>query len=91
MALAMVHLTRLNNSKLIVNSDLIKWVEQNPDTVITLLNGEKILVQEPAHEVVSRVIDFRRQVFAGILMSHASSSEGPAVCSTSPAPTESAG
>src|SRR5205823_12482090 len=43
----MNHLTRLNNSKLTINSDLIKFVEQSPDTVITLLNGEKILA-EPA-------------------------------------------
>lgn len=63
----MIHLTRLNNSKFIVNSDLIKFVEQSPDTVITLLNGEKILVQELAHEVVKRVVEFRGQVMAGIV------------------------
>lgn len=91
MALAMIHLTRLNNSKLIVNSDLIKWVEQSPDTVITLLNGEKILVQEPVHEVVSRVINFRRQVFADILPSHASTGDGPVAGDVPAAPTESAG
>ena len=87
----MIHLTRLNNSKLIVNSDLIKWIEQSPDTVITLLNGEKILVQEPVHEVVSRVIDFRRQVFAGILTSHPSTSGEPGDCSAPGLQTESAG
>jgi flagellar protein FlbD len=87
----MIHLTRLNNSKLIVNSDLIKWIEQSPDTVITLLNGEKILVQEPVHEVVSRVIDFRRQVFAGILTSHPSTSGEPDACSAPGIQTESAG
>ena len=42
----MIQLTRLNNSPLIVNSDLVKFVEQSPDTVITLVNGEKILVRE---------------------------------------------
>jgi flagellar protein FlbD len=61
----MIQLTRLNNSKLTINSDLIKFVEQSPDTVITLLNGEKILVQEPANEVVKRVVEFRRLVIAG--------------------------
>ena len=47
------------------SADLIKFVEQNPDTVITLLNGEKILVQEPVGEVVSRVVEFRRRLMAG--------------------------
>ena len=58
----MIQLTRLNNSGFTVNADLIKFVEQNPDTVITLVNGEKILVQEPVGEVVSRVVEFRRRL-----------------------------
>jgi flagellar protein FlbD len=53
---------------LIVNdsSDLIKYVEQSPDTVITLLNGEKILVQEPVNEIITRIIEFHRRILAGI-------------------------
>lgn len=62
----MIQLTRLNNSKVSVNSDLIKWVEQNPDTVITLLNGEKLLVQETVEQVVDRVLDFRRQLLSAV-------------------------
>jgi len=58
----MIQLTRLNNSALVVNSDLIKFVEQAPDTVITLLNGEKILVRESAEEVMARVVRFRQRI-----------------------------
>lgn len=58
----MIQLTRLNNSSLMVNSDLIKFVEQAPDTVITLLNGEKIIVQEKAETVRRRMVEFRREV-----------------------------
>jgi len=61
----MIHLTRLNNTALTLNCDLIKYVEQNPDTVITLLNGEKILVRESAEQVLDRIIDFRRRLLAG--------------------------
>jgi flagellar protein FlbD len=64
---SMIQLTRLNNSKVSVNSDLIKWVEQNPDTVITLLNGEKLLVQETVEQVVDRVIEFRRQLLSTVV------------------------
>ena len=42
----MIRLTRLNNQALTVNSDLIKFVEQSPDTLITLVTGEKIVVRE---------------------------------------------
>jgi len=62
----MIQLTRLNNSPLIVNSDLIKFVEQSPDTVITLINGEKILVREAAEKVLERIVRFRRAVLEGI-------------------------
>ena len=64
----MIQLTRLNHHPLAVNSDLIKFVEQAPDTVITLLNGEKIVVRESAQEVMERVVEFRRSVLQGIML-----------------------
>jgi flagellar protein FlbD len=48
------------------SSDLIKFVEQIPDTVITLLNGEKILVRESAEEILDRIIQFRRRLLSGM-------------------------
>ena len=64
----MIQLTRLNNHPLVVNSDLIKFVEQAPDTVITLVTGEKIVVRENAQEVLDRVVQFRRSVLQGIML-----------------------
>jgi flagellar protein FlbD len=64
----MIQLTRLNNHPLAVNSDLIKFVEQSPDTVITLVNGEKIVVRESAQEVLGRIVEFRRSVLQGIML-----------------------
>src|SRR5271163_2741338 len=65
----MIQLTRLNNHPLVVNSDLIKFVEQAPDTVITLVNGDKIVVRESAQDVLERVVQFRRSVLQGIALS----------------------
>ena len=62
----MIRLTRLNHQALTVNSDLIKFLEQAPDTVITLLSGEKFIVRESADEVVRRVVEFRRSVLEGV-------------------------
>ena len=58
----MIQLTRLNNTRLALNSDLIKYVEQAPDTVITLLNGEKLVVRETTDQVIERVLEFRRAI-----------------------------
>ena len=61
-----IQLTRLNSNPIALNSDLIKFVENAPDTVITLINGEKIIVRETSDEVIHRIVEFRRQVLAGL-------------------------
>lgn len=62
----MIHLTRLNHQSIVVNSDAIKFVESAPDTTLTLLSGEKLLVLETAAEVVERIIEFRRLILSGL-------------------------
>jgi flagellar protein FlbD len=69
----MIRLTRLNNQSLTVNSDLIKFLEQSPDTLITLITGEKIVVRESIDEVLARVTEFRRSVLRGLSLSWDSS------------------
>jgi flagellar protein FlbD len=59
----MIHLTRLNGNPLVVNSDLIKYAESSPDTMLTLINGEKIVVLESCEDVVNRTIAYRARVF----------------------------
>jgi len=64
----MIQLTRLNSKPLVVNSDLIKFVEQSPDTLVTLITGEKIVVLEKMNEVLNRIVEFRRSVLAGLAL-----------------------
>ena len=59
----MIAVTRLNHTPLVVNPDLIVFIEETPDTIITLSNGEKIVVQEKVTEVIRRVITFKRSIF----------------------------
>jgi len=58
----MIELTRLNGHPLILNAELIKFIEQNPDTVITLVTGDKMVVREAAPEIIHRVLDYRRKL-----------------------------
>ena len=62
----MIVITRLNHHPFVVNSDWIKFVEQAPDTVITLLNGEKVVVLESAEQIIDRVVEYRRRVLQGL-------------------------
>lgn len=58
----MIELKRLNGSPLAVNCDLIKYAESAPDTVLTLITGEKLVVLEPCGEVSQRILDYRAAV-----------------------------
>lgn len=60
----MIKVTRLNNSQFWVNAELIEFIEETPDTVISILNKDKIVVKEPGEVIVKAVIAYRRQVFA---------------------------
>lgn len=62
----MIQLTRLNGNPIALNSDLVKCVENAPDTVITLINGEKMIVRESSEDVINRIVEFRRSVMAGM-------------------------
>ncbi len=61
----MIKLTRLNHQPFVLNADLIEHIEATPDTVISLITGQKLMVIESAAEVIERVIEFRRAVLAG--------------------------
>lgn len=61
----MVLLTRLNGSRFILNAELIKTMESSPDTTITLINGEKLVVGETLFETVNAVLAYRKEVAAG--------------------------
>ena len=56
----MITVTRLNGKAIVVNAELIRSVEENPDTTITLINGDHIIVQEPMIEIVDKAVDYGR-------------------------------
>ena len=58
----MIQVTRLDDRHVVVNADLIKFVESTPDTILTLTTGEKIIVRETPEEIVGRVIDYGRRL-----------------------------
>jgi len=62
----MIQLTRLNRIPIVLNSDLIKTAESSPDTVLTLINGEKLIVLEDCDEVMDRVIDYRARLLSRV-------------------------
>ncbi|MGA2116306.1 MAG: flagellar FlbD family protein [Bryobacteraceae bacterium] len=58
----MIWLTRLNQTVLVLNSDLIEHIDITPDTVITLTSGQILRVRESVEEVIRRVVEFRQRI-----------------------------
>ncbi len=56
----MIKVTRINDSELVINADLIEFVESTPDTIISLTTGKKVVVRESADEIIDRVAKFKR-------------------------------
>ena len=57
-----IELTRLNGLPIVVNAELIKFIEATPDTLISLTSGEKIMVKESVEVVSQRELEYRRQI-----------------------------
>ena len=58
----MITVTRLNGKPIVVNAEIIRSVEENPDTTITLINGDHIIVQESMAQVVDRAVEYGRSL-----------------------------
>lgn len=62
----MIEVTRLNGNPMHVNSDLIKSAEASPDTVLTLIHGDKLMVRESPAEIVEKIIAYRARLLAAL-------------------------
>jgi flagellar protein FlbD len=80
--LGMIKLTRLDGQPFILNADLIRYVEQRPDTFVTLISGERIIVSESMDQVVELAIEYQQR--KGMLPALMGPSYAPAPCSPNP-------
>ncbi len=61
--LSMISLTRINGKVFVLNSELIEVLEETPDTVITLTNGNRYVVSETVDEIVDKIVKYKKKVF----------------------------
>ncbi|BAM04324.1 flagellar FlbD family protein [Phycisphaera mikurensis] len=58
----MIRLTRLNQQPFVLNAELIRTVEETPDTTITLTTGDRMMVRESMDEVIARSVAYGRSL-----------------------------
>jgi flagellar protein FlbD len=62
----MIQLTKLNGHQIVLNSDLIEFIEETPDTIITLTNNDKLVVTDRMDAIIDKIVCYRRMV-AGLV------------------------
>ena len=60
----MIPVTRLNGKGFVINAEQIRYIEKTPDTMITLVSGDKVMVKESLEDVVKLAIEYARQIRA---------------------------
>ena len=62
----MIKVTRIKGKEYFVNADLIQFIEETPDTVLTLTTGQKVVVTETAEQVVDKLIKHKQEIYLGL-------------------------
>lgn len=62
----MIEVTRYDNTKVLINVDLIERVEECPDTIVTFVNGKQMTVRESKEEIRTKAIELKRKIYSGV-------------------------
>ena len=61
----MIEVTKLNGDSYFINAETIDFIEELPDTTLTLASGKKVVVKEPVETVVAKVIEYKQTIYLG--------------------------
>ena len=61
---AVIIVTRLNGPQFSVNPDLLQRIDSAPDTILTLVDGTKYIVEESMAQVIDRITTYRATLVA---------------------------
>jgi flagellar protein FlbD len=59
----MILLTKLDQQKILINLENVKYIESVPDTIIFFTNGESLMVQESLDAISQAVVEYQAAVF----------------------------
>lgn len=61
----MIRVHRLNNEEFLVNCELIEFVEETPNTVISMVSGRKLVVSESSAQIQALIIEYKQKIYLG--------------------------
>ncbi len=60
----MIRVHRLNNQEFLINCELIEFVEETPNTVVSMVSGRKLVVSETSEEIQNLIIEYKRKIYS---------------------------
>jgi len=64
MIIFVIRLNRLNGFEIVVNPELIEWIESTPDTTLTLATGSTVIVKNSIEDVIQKILEYRKTLSA---------------------------
>jgi len=71
----MIKVTRINREQIVVNAELIEFLEETPDSIISLTTGKKLAVVETIAEIIDMIIRYRQQIHNSCRLTHSLGNE----------------
>ncbi|MBP7461650.1 MAG: flagellar FlbD family protein [Candidatus Delongbacteria bacterium] len=58
----MILLKKINGQEIVLNAELIEMIEETPDTIISLVNGKKIVVIDSKEVIIQKVMAYKQTI-----------------------------
>jgi len=66
----LIRVHRLNNQEFLINCELIEFVEETPNTVVSMVSGRKLVVSETSEQINQLIIEYKRKIFTSSSLSN---------------------
>lgn len=60
--IVMIIVTKINDSEIVINSELIEIMQETPDTTITLTTGRKLIVKESVDDIIDKIKIYKQSL-----------------------------
>lgn len=58
----MITVTKINDSEIVINPELIEIMQETPDTTITLTTGRKLIVKESVDDIIDKIKIYKQSL-----------------------------
>ena len=58
-----IRVHRLNEQEFLINCEQIEFIEETPNTVVSMVSGRKLVVSETSAQLQQLIIEYKRKIY----------------------------